>query len=168
MSTPDAEQASKQEHSGYRTGNGIYQRHYVNFNNIQKTIRKTATYRTDPLGYVINLTKISFMYNDFKLLNKNLNFIPNPGINNKHVFETDENTFFRRMMLKSHIGNTEPILYKGYKSKTNKDWLPNNTHHSVKTFIESVNKDLTNSQCSNSEQIRRNNLTKGEINSLFS
>ena len=54
----------------------------------------------------------------------------------------------------------------GYKSKTNKDWLPNNTHHSVKTFIESVNQDLTNAQCSNSQQIRRNNLTKGEMNSL--
>ena len=56
---------SKQEHSGCRTGIGIYQHHHGNFGRIQKTIRKTATYRTDPLGYVINLTGKSFMYNDF-------------------------------------------------------------------------------------------------------
>ena len=45
------------------------------------------------------------------------------------------------MMLKSHFGITEPIQYKGDRNKTNKDWLPNNTHHTVKTFIESVSKD---------------------------
>ena len=50
-------------------------------------------------------------------------------------------------------------------SKTNKDWLPNNTHHSVKTFIESINKDLTNAQRGDNQLIR-NNLTKGEIHSL--
>ena len=33
------------------------------------------------------------MYNDFKLLNKNLNFIPNPGRYNKHTFEKDTNAF---------------------------------------------------------------------------
>ena len=157
---------SKQGHSGCRTGNDFHQQHYGNFSRIQKTIRKTTTYRTDPLGYVINLTNKYFTYNDFKLLNKNLNFVPNPGIYNKHVFEKDKNTFFHRMMLKSHFGNTEPIQYKGYRNKTNKDWLPDNTHHTVKTFIESVSKDLENTQ-SNENQPIRNNLTKGEIHSLI-
>ena len=89
--------------------------------------------------------------------------MPNPGIYNKHVFEKDKNTFFHHMMLKSHFGNADPIQYRGYRCKTNKGWLPNNTHHSVKTFIEYVNKDLTNAQ--RIQQIQ-NNLTKGEIHSL--
>ena len=71
----------------------------------------------------------------------------------------------RQIPVKAHFGNTEPIQYKGYRNKTNKDWLPNNTHHTVKTFIESVSKDLENTQ-SNENQSIRNNLTKGEIHSL--
>ena len=61
------------------------------------------------------------MYNDFKLLNKNLNFIPNPGRYNKYTFEKDTNAFFRSTILKSHFGNGQakisPLLQTQIKQK---------------------------------------------------
>ena len=39
----------------------------------------------DPYEYVINLTKKQFTKNEYKLLNKNLNYIPNPGKPNKEI-----------------------------------------------------------------------------------
>ena len=53
----------------------------------------------------------------------------------------------------------------GYKKKSNKDWLPKDIHHSVKTFIESVDQDLEKDLHETETQTRQN-LTKGEIRSL--
>ena len=113
----------------------------------------------------MNLTNKKFTSNDFKLLNKNLNFIPNPGKYNKTTFNKHKNTFYRRVILKSYFGDTEPEPYMGYTKKTNKEWLPKDIHHSVKTFIEAVERDLE--QENNEDKIEvRKNLTKEEINSL--
>ena len=38
-----------------------------------------------------------------------------------------------------------------------KDWLPKNTHHTIKTFIESLNKDLDDTQQTTNQ---RNSLHK--------
>ena len=99
---------------------------------------------------------------------KNLNFIPNPGRYNKHTFEKDTNAFFRSTILKSHFGNGQAKTYLGYKPKSNKNWLPKDIHHSVKTFIESLKDDMNSTTTTNSCQPHtRSNLTKGEIDSLY-
>ena len=152
--TPDAEQVLDFIHTTMET-----------LNEFKKHFEKHQLTVTDPFGYVSNLTKIYFTYYDFKLLNKHLNFIPNPGRCNTNTFEKDKNTFFRNMILKSHFGNNQNRNYAGYKNKTNKDWLPKNTHHTIKTFIESVHKDLGDTQ-QMTYQRTSNNLTRGEIHSL--
>ena len=53
----------------------------------------------------------------------------------------------------------------GYKNKTNPEWLPKDIHHSVKTFIESVDRDLQK-ETNETTPERKQNLTKGEIQSL--
>ena len=59
----------------------------------------------DPNNYVINLTKKTFDKDTFRLLNKNMNFIPNPGKYNKKDFNNDIDSYFRRIMLKAHFKN---------------------------------------------------------------
>ena len=75
------------------TNRDINSNNNENFNRIQKLFRRTTTHKADPFGNVINLSNKSFTYNDFKLLNKNLNFIPNPGRYNKHTIEKDTTAF---------------------------------------------------------------------------
>ena len=53
----------------------------------------------------------------------------------------------------------------GYKNKTNPEWLPKDIHHSVKTFMESVDRDLQK-ETNETTPEREQNLTKGEIQSL--
>ena len=67
-------------------------------------------------------------------------------------------------MLKSHFGENGPPTYMWYKPKSNKEWLPKDIHHSIKTFIESVDKDLQ--EPNKNHQKFTKNLTKGEIKSL--
>ena len=148
-----------------RTGINIHHKHHEHLRRIQKTLHNTATYKHDPLGYVVNLTDKKFTKNDFKLLNKNLNFTPNPGKYNKTTFNKHKNTFYRRVILKSYFGDTEPEPYMGYKKKSNKEWLPKNIHHSVKTFIEAVEHDLEKEQKEKKNDTKQN-LTKDEIESL--
>ena len=93
-------------------------------------------------GNVINLTKKQFTKDQYKLLNKNLNYIPNPGKPNTKDFNNDKDNFYRRIILRAHFGNNEPAPYLGYKNKKS-SWIPKNIHHSVKTFIESVDNDLS-------------------------
>ena len=69
-------------------------------------------------------------------------------------------------MLKSYFGDTEPEPYMGFKKKSNEEWLPKDIHHSVKTFIEAVEHDLETEEQKEAKNDRKQNLTKGEINSL--
>ena len=87
---------------------------------------------------VVNLTKKTFHRDDFSLLNKNLNFIPNPGSHNKKIFEEDLEKYFRRIILKAHFKDSPKHEYEGYKNNSNSNWIPKNIHHSVKTYIQSV------------------------------
>ena len=94
-----------------------------------------------------------------------MNFVPNPGKLNKNNFLKDKNKFYRRIILKSHFGNDGPAPYMGYKNKANPEWLPKEIHHSVKTFIESMDRDLQKEPYETT-QGKNPNLTKGEIQSM--
>ena len=86
-------------------------------------------------------------------MNKNLNFIPNPGKPNKKDFKNDTENFYRRIMLRAHFGNEEPPPYEGYSNKNNSSWTPREVHHSVKTFIQAVNNDLLSPERENNHLI---------------
>ena len=50
---------------------------------IQQAIKSKIRYEPDPSEHVINLSKHSFSLDAFKILNKNLNFVPTPKRYNK-------------------------------------------------------------------------------------
>ena len=113
--------------------------------NLQRKIKETLKYRSDPIGNVINLTSFSFSKNVYKLLNKNLSFIPTPKIYNKKELKNDLDVFFRRIKLKAYFKDSpnETNSKKSefnFPSKTN--WTPKDSHQSIETYIEAVKKDL--------------------------
>ena len=66
---------------------------------IQQTIKSKIINKSDPSGHVINLSKHSFSLNIFKLLNKNLNFVPTPKNYNKKQLDNDAENFFHLIKL---------------------------------------------------------------------
>ena len=96
----------------------------------------------------------------YKLLNKNLNFIPTPKVYNKNELDADLNDFFRRIKLKAYFKDTpnnknhdESRLFKQNKSKK---WTPPNNHHTINTSIEAVKKDIKQSKTVTPRKIRPN------------
>ena len=118
----------------------IYQRNHENFDNLWKTIEKSIRHQSDQNGNIINLTKLSFKKADYKLLNKNLNFIPTPKVYNKNGANADLIDSFRRIKLNEYSKNTpnnknedESRLFEHIK---NKKWTPPNNHHTMNTYVE--------------------------------
>ena len=77
------------------------------------------------------------------------------------------------MKLKAHFGtqadnnNENYNKNKEFKPATNKTWEPQYTHHTVKTFLEAVEKDLNNSTSYPINSIaQKQNLSKAERTSL--
>ena len=89
-----------------RPSTDIHRKHHGNFRRVQETLRNKVAYSQDPYKYALNLTNKKFARNDFKLLNNNLNFVPNPGKLNKNNFTKVKKIFYRRVILKSHFGDT--------------------------------------------------------------
>ena len=117
---------------------------------------------------IINLSSKSFTVYDFKLLNKGLNFCPTPGIYNSREFDHDLKQFNRKIKLKAHFGtetNNTGNVNQNFKPETDKTWEPQYTHHTVKTFIESLEKDISEVQTS-TDYVTRYNLSKNERKSL--
>ena len=73
----------------------------------------------------------------------NLNFVPTPENVNKNEILHDINKFNRRVKLRAHFGNTLPKGELYFKSESN--WEPSNTHHTVKTFADDLKNKITNS-----------------------
>ena len=119
---------------------------------------------TDPYNYVINLSGKPFHKNEYKLLQKNLNFVPNPGKPNKKDFQNDTKNYFRRVILKAHFGAEDPKPPDGLRPTSNKEWIPKQIHHSVQTYIQSVQNDLSNFE--QPESHNRPNLSKGELEAM--
>ena len=87
-------------------------KHHESLNHIRKAIYCTQRNRNDPLNNVVNVSKNTFTYNEFKLLNKNLNFCPTPAEYNKSKYTKDINDFIRRIKLKAHFKTTQPLAKK--------------------------------------------------------
>ena len=100
----------------------------------------------------------------YKLVNKNLNFIPILKLYNKNELDTDLNDFFRRIKLKAYFKDTpnnknddESRLFKQNKKKK---WTHNN-HHRINTYVEAVKKDIEQSKTVTARKLRPN-LSKDE------
>ena len=113
----------------------------------------------------MNLTKKTFHKDDFSLLQKNLNFIPDPGPYNKKIFNEDLEKYFRRIILKAHFQDSPEYKYEGYTNITNSSWIPKEFHHSIKTYMQTVKNDLDNPS-GNDQQKRKPNITPGEKEAL--
>ena len=93
---------------------------------------------------IINLSRKSFTIYNFKFLNKGLNFCPTPGLYNSREFANDINHFSRKIKIKAHFGtqtNTSKNENEGFKPETDKTWESHYTHHTIKTFLEGLERD---------------------------
>ena len=105
--------------------NHCHQLHRINHGNfvkLRRTIENTTGFQSDPSGKVINLSKERFTKETFKLLNKNLNFIPTQTNFSKTTLNKELEDFYRRIKLKVHFKNaknkdqfTEEDIQKTYK-----------------------------------------------------
>ena len=68
---------------------------------------------SDPIGSVVNLSRKTFAKDTFKLLNKNLTFIPTFKTNKQKLY-IEMASFFRLVKLKSHFKDQ-------YNEKLNKE-----------------------------------------------
>ena len=111
---------------------------------------------------MINLSNSGFTVNEFKLLGKNLNFVPTPDAVNKKELLKDIDKFNRRIKLRAHFGASPK---EGLYFKSNSTWVPQNIHHTVKTFTEDLSRKVENSLETNpiAGRINRKNLNKLEI-----
>ena len=90
--------------------------------------------------------------------------MPNPGKPNQKNFKEDIDKYFRRVILRSHFGNEAPKEPDGLLPNSNSSWIPKTIHHSVKTYIQKVQNDLSEYEAPASHD--RPNLTKGEKEAL--
>ena len=141
-------------------------KNHLDINLIQrKALEKSLRHQSDSNGNIINLTKHSFTKTEYKLLNKNLNFIPSPKVFNKNKLDADLNDFFRNMKLKTYFKDTpnnkndeESRLFK--QNKNNK-WSPSNNYHTINAYVETVKKDIEHNKTVTPRKIRPN-LSKDE------
>ena len=96
---------------------------------------------------MINLSKKPFYATEYKVLNKNLNFVPTPGKPNQRDFKNDVDKYLRRVVLRAHFGADNKEIRKpdGLAPNSNSNWLPKRIHHTVQTYMQAVSNDLTQS-----------------------
>ena len=97
------------------------------------------------------------------MLNKNLNFCPQPNKYNKQNLKKDLLKFYRNIKLRAHFGLTENNSNEP-RFKSNSNWLPDKLRSCVETFIAATNHDIKSSKTKNNP---RDNLTKSERETLL-
>ena len=147
----------------------IHNKHYANSKQLQNTINATTRHRADPFRNVINLATHSFTVYENKLLGYNSNFIPTPGRLNTDQLHKDISNFGRKLKLKAHFTNNLPMDKNDetthFRPQPNNKWTPPNTHHTIKTFIESFENQVKE-DISKFKSNKTNNLTRNEIKAL--
>ena len=114
---------------------------------IQRAIKSKIRYKSDPSGHVINLSKHSFFLDIFKLLNKNLNFVPTPKKYNKKQLGNDAENFFCLIKSQAHFKDINPKSNTDqenlpFQIKNKQEWTPKYIHHNVSTLTDLVQNDL--------------------------
>ena len=93
-------------------------RNEVIFTPCEACIWQYILLQSDTEGNVVNSTAFSFSKSEYKLLNKNLNFIPTPKVYNKNELNSNLNNFFR--LIKSQVHFKDSVNKDTDKIKTNK------------------------------------------------
>ena len=89
----------------------------------------------------LSVNVINFVY---RLLNKNLDFVPTGEVHNKTKINNDERNYFRITKLKGYFKENQKAndlnklkIMKKTKNK-NKTWIPKKDHHSIEIFIDTM------------------------------
>ena len=77
---------------------------------IQRAINESVEHRYDSDGNVMKLATYSLARDTYKLLNKNLNFIPTPNVYSKQKRDTELQNFYRLVKLKRYFQNKQNQL----------------------------------------------------------
>ena len=83
---------------------------------------------------------------------------------NKTKFCNEINGFYRRIKLKAHFKDqTNRAIIKEYmfRKPTDKTWIPKKNHHTIETFIEATNKEISK-EIAHIKPPKYSNLSKGE------
>ena len=119
---------------------------------------------------MINLSKSAFSIHVYKLLNKGLNFCPNPGKYNKTNYKNDINEFLRKVKLKAFFSSKqanemeETSIEQMLKTRKKTKWEPHSNHHTVNTFCESFSNELLSTDDRQARNFQ--NLSKLELAAL--
>ena len=118
---------------------------------------------------MINLSNYEFSKATYKLLNRNLNFVPTQSKYNENELDKSIENFYRKIKLTAYFGKndqdknlTEEDIFK---APSNRNWLPSETHHTVQTFIEASSNDIETEKVKEVKLAKRN-LTSEEITAL--
>ena len=77
----------------------------------------------------------------FKLLNKNLNFVPTQKAINKDTRNKQFEIFFRQIKLRAYFKKKKNKNLSS-EEPANKNRIPTNNHHSIETFIEETRNEI--------------------------
>ena len=90
-----------------------------------------------------------FSFDSYKLLNKNLNFIPTSKGCNKNQFSSDLQNLFRLIKLRALLKDetciatvNQPNEQVPFKIKNKAKWIPKEMHHTVSTYTDLVDNDI--------------------------
>ena len=146
----------------------LYPKNNGNAIGMQRAIKSKIRYKSDPLWHVINLSKHSFSLDTFKLLNKNLNFVPTPKKYNKKQLDNDAENFFCLIKLRVHFKDINPKLNTDqenlpFQIKNKQKWTHKETHHNVSTFIDLAQNDLNKEKKKKNENSKTQSIQRGTI-----
>ena len=145
--------------------NFIHLRHNENFVKLRRKTEETIRYKSDPEGTESNLAAFFFSKKEYKILNKNSNFIPTSKVYNKNELDNDLNNFFALKKLKTHfkdsINKDIDDENRIFQPNKNKGWAPDKNHYSIDTFVKAVKKDI---ECTKTFRLKQPhpNLDKSE------
>ena len=135
----------------------------------QRIITSALRYKAEPSGNVKNSSKHSCSFDTYKLLNKNLNFIPTLKRYNKNQLSSDLQNLFRLNKLRAHFKDdtcaakvnqsNEQVLFK---IKNKEKWTPKVTHHTVSTYIDLVKNNINALMKQPTKKQKKSNLTYKE------
>ena len=93
----------------------------------------------------VRLSKKRSTKETFKLLNKNLNFVPTQTNFNKTKLNKELEDFYKHIKVKAHLKNPENKSRSTeediFRKPANKTWFSNNNHHSIETRNE-INNEI--------------------------
>ena len=119
----------------------------------------------------MNLSRHSFSIPEYSIFNKNLNFCPTPGTCKSSILKADLHDFTRKIKLRAHFDtktdkNNEEnnVQERTFYIKGNSTWQTKDNHHTVKTFVDALQKEFDN--IPRSLTTHKQNLTKDERTAL--